>query len=123
MLSRKYRFQGLGSVRPVMARGRQVRDPERLFTLKTLERGVGQGSRVGVVISRKTAKSAVERNRLRRRIYAIFRENWTELIKPVDLVIIVHDNHLGELTPETLKKRLWTAIEAATKPPAKHHST
>lgn len=109
MLSRKYRFHGLGSVRPAMRHGVVVRDP--LFTIKALKNPKRVESRAAVIVSRKVAAKAVERNRIRRRLFEIMRLNWQLLVKPTDIVLIVHDAKVGDLTPTELEDRLLKSLK------------
>ena len=96
-----------------MMRGQQARDKDGLFTIKVLLRRPDAESRAAVVISRKTAKSAVQRNRMRRRIFEILRQNWGHLPAHADIVVIVHDASLRELSHDDLRKRLAVTTEAA----------
>jgi ribonuclease P protein component len=66
MLSRTHRFHGYGSLKKVYANGKSVRGG--LIGLKYLAGG-SKPYRVAVVVSKKVHKSAVVRNRIRRRLY------------------------------------------------------
>lgn len=113
MLKRIYRFRGLGSVRPAMQHGQVGRDKGGLFTVKALATR-RENPRAAVVISRKAAKKATDRNRLRRRIYEILRLHWAKLDgQSVDVVVIVHDGRLDELTAPRLEDRLLLALGRA----------
>ncbi|MDQ5963317.1 MAG: ribonuclease protein component [Patescibacteria group bacterium] len=70
MYKKIHRFHGHGSIRWVLAKGTTVRG--RLLSLR-YEENQG-GLKVAVVVSKKVAKSAVVRNRIRRRVYAIARD-------------------------------------------------
>ena len=99
MLGRSHRFHGLGSLRGVYQRGRSLRGAQ--LGLKYAERGSGRPYRVAVVVSRKVHKSAVVRNRIRRRVYEQVRLNDT-LVKPgTDLVFTAYHPDLATLeTPK-----------------------
>jgi ribonuclease P protein component len=121
MLARKYRFQGLGSVRPVMRYGTAVRSSH--FTLKVMPRRCPAGAacepRAAVVVSRAVTKKAVVRNRIRRRIYEVLRLNWDRLDRPLDLAFIVHEASVADLPAKELEGRLLDALDralAAAKP-------
>jgi ribonuclease P protein component len=53
--------------------------------------------RASVVVSKKVSKSAVKRNRIRRRIYESIRENNDAITKPYDLVFIVYGEQLATI--------------------------
>lgn len=99
MLAKKYRFHGLGSLRAAMRHGIAVRTTD--FTLRALK-GKEQNSRIGIIVSRKVSKSAVIRNRIRRRIYESVRLNWNLIPHPVDLVVIAHSDKIAEVDHEKL---------------------
>jgi ribonuclease P protein component len=71
MLARPYRFHGYNSLRRVYKDGQGVRGTD--LSLKFLARPGGKPYRVAVVVSRKVSKSAVTRNRIRRRVYEAVR--------------------------------------------------
>lgn len=91
MISRAHRFHGYNSLRHVYRQGRIARGP--LFAVKAIENPRRDKYRLAVVVSRKVNKSAVARNRIRRRLYALSREFGSEISQPFDIVITVfHDN-------------------------------
>jgi ribonuclease P protein component len=93
MISRAHRFHGYNSLRHVYRQGSVSRGP--LFAVKAIENPRRNRYRVAVVVSRKVNKSAVARNRIRRRLYAICRELGKDTARPFDIVITVfHDNVL-----------------------------
>ncbi len=87
MLAFKYRFHGHGSLRYVYTHGHSVRS--RLMTIKCSFHPKRQDPRVAVVISKKVIRGAVGRNRVRRRLYEIIRNEVPELKPNTDLVIII----------------------------------
>jgi ribonuclease P protein component len=70
MISRLYRFHGRGSLNAVYRTGRTVRG--QLMSLKYTETN-RRNYRVAVIVSKKVHKSAVVRNRIRRRIFEVVR--------------------------------------------------
>ena len=78
--------------------------------------------RVAVVVSRKVSKSAVVRNRIRRRLYAAVRILQDDIGRPHDIVLSVFDVKLLEESPKQLarlvKKQLIAAgiLENYTRP-------
>jgi ribonuclease P protein component len=98
MLSSNNRFHGRGSIRAVFRSGRVVRN--QLFTIKYSRHQHRRSPRFAIVVSKKIAKSAVIRNRIRRRLYECFRRHLDRIDQPFDIVVIV------------------TSVEVATRPAA-----
>lgn len=95
MLSRVHRFHGYNSLRHVYKYGKTVRGP--LFAIKSVENPRRQGYRLAVVVSRKVHKSAVARNRMRRRLYEAVRSMEGDIAGSHDIVLTVfHDAVLDE---------------------------
>lgn len=115
MLARRHRFFGFGSVKPVLKSGISVR--QGFFTIRALKRRCDPEascpSRAAVVVSRRAAKSAVVRNRIRRRVYARLGESWTDLATPVDVAVIVHDARLADWPSAQLSQALQQTLQAA----------
>ena len=72
MLAQKNRFAGHGSLRYVYANGNAVRTQK--IVVKFTRNPHRTDSRFAVVVSKKVLKSAVGRNRIRRRVYEIIRK-------------------------------------------------
>jgi ribonuclease P protein component len=72
MISRTNRFHGYSSLRNVYRHGSTARGP--LFAVKAIANPKRRSYRLAVVVSRKVNKSAVARNRMRRRLYELARE-------------------------------------------------
>jgi ribonuclease P protein component len=87
MISRSHRFHGYRSIRGVYKLGSTVRGP--LFSVKSLLNPKRKSYRLSVVVSRKVHKSAVARNRMRRRLYEAVRQLEADIIQPHDIVITV----------------------------------
>lgn len=89
MIAKKYRFHGQNDIRRVYRRGKTVRGP--IMSMKYLPSRQFDHYRLAVVVSKKVHKSAVKRNRIRRRIYEAVRRRQDRL-KSFDMVItIFHD--------------------------------
>lgn len=87
MLAKTNRFHGHKSVRVTMAKGRVYR--VRTMILRYVQDNNPRSlSRCAVIVSKKTLKSAVKRNRARRRIYNIVRHELKSL-SACDIAIIV----------------------------------
>lgn len=92
MLNAKLRFHGHGSLRYLYKNGDTVRS--RLFTIKVTSNPRRKNSRFAVVISKKVHKSAVGRNRIRRRVYEIVRHELPQFIATADIAIIVTNSEV-----------------------------
>jgi ribonuclease P protein component len=66
-----------------------------------------------VVVSRKVHKSAVARNRMRRRLYAIVHELEARLTEPHDIVITVFNDSVLEESQKSLTHQVKRQFEAA----------
>lgn len=69
MLSKKNRFHGNGSVRRVLGRGTSIRGKN--MSMRYFESKID--IKVAVIVSKKISKSAVVRNRIRRRVFEAVR--------------------------------------------------
>lgn len=102
MIGRKNRFHGYGSLRYVYQHGKTVRGP--LTTLKYASNPKREGYRLAVVVSRKVNKSAVVRNRIRRRVYECFRHKSPEFTGFYDMVFTVFHEQLADMPAADLQK-------------------
>lgn len=109
MLSHLNRFHGHGSLRYVYTHGRSVRG--RFLMIKTIQNKKRVHSRVAVVVSKKIYKSAVKRNRIRRRIYEIIRFYLPLITEPHDIVITVIDKTIKDTPHEELKQQIADLLE------------
>ncbi len=112
MIGSAHRFHGYGSLRGVYQRGHNVRGP--LVSLKFANRGPQRPYRVAVVVSRKVSKSAVVRNRIRRRIYEIVRRADTSIQPGSDLVFTVFGDRLAEQPASLVETEILKLLKAAT---------
>src|SRR6478609_11230175 len=95
MISQAHRFHGRNSLRFVYQRGQNIRGGA--VSLRFIENPRRHNYRVAVVVSRKVSKSAVVRNRIRRRVYEMVRENARRCPKALDLVFTVYGDTVAEL--------------------------
>ena len=111
MINRLYRFRGHNSLSYLFRKG----NVERVdFLSLKFARGKNDDYRLSVIVSKKVSKSAVVRNRIRRRIYEIFRvmKKASSVKWPYDMALTVYDerissmshNELHELIEKLLKK-------------------
>jgi ribonuclease P protein component len=87
MLSREYRFHGPNSLRFVYRNGQTAHS--RLFKVKSVANPRRKNPRFAIVVSKKVHKSAVGRNRIRRRLYEAIRHELPRLKPGMDVVLIV----------------------------------
>lgn len=102
MIARKHRFHGYGSLRYVYQHGQTVRGP--LSSLKYAANHRRTEYRLAIVVSRKVHKSAVTRNRIRRRLYEAFRQHEAEIITPYDMVLTVFHEQIAHIPAKDLEK-------------------
>lgn len=115
MISRQHRFRGQKDIEHIYRKGRTVRTGfmgAKILTSKN------QDYRLAVVVSRKVHKSAVVRNRIRRRLYENFRLIRKTGGKPIcyDIVLSVYDNKILELTPADLNQACEKLIRQTEQP-------
>lgn len=107
MLNRKYRFHSRGGVRYVYQKGKTIRKPNMSLVFLKNERHF---TRVAVVVSKKVEKSAVKRNRIRRRIYEALRINFDLLPKEHDYIFVLFSNNVLTLPFPELEKQLGELV-------------
>ena len=100
MLAFKYRFHGHGSLRYVYKNGQALRT--RLVTVKYSNNPHRKNPRFAVVVSKKILKSAVGRNRIRRRLYESIRTNVVGTVASQDIVFIVSLSEIINISPTEL---------------------
>jgi len=104
MIPSSLRFHGHNSLRYVYANGKAVRS--QAMTIKWTKNTHRTRSRVSVVVSKKVLKSAIGRNRIRRRIYEYMRLNETRLIECHDIVLIVTSPEFRDMPAPELSSQL-----------------
>ncbi len=110
MLASKNRFHGHGSLRFVYSRGKIARS--KYFVGKSTHNPRRSEPRVAVVVSKKVIKSAVKRNRIRRRLYEIIRLEFPNLIPQTDLVYIVISAEVLTAQSQELRDSMGRTLHA-----------
>jgi len=87
MIPFKNRFHGHNSLRFLYKNGKAVRS--HIATLKSIHNPNRSEPRIAVVVTKKVHKSAIGRNRIRRRIYEQARQQMPKFNQDQDIVIIV----------------------------------
>lgn len=111
MIGQTHRFHGRNSLRYVLTRGQTVRG--QLVSLRYARNDRQQSYRAAVVVSRKVSKSAVVRNRIRRRVYEIVRRTADQITGPYDLVFSVYGEEVAKLRHAALQKTIVGQLERA----------
>lgn len=114
MIKRSLRFHGRNSLNSVYRYGKTIRcDSISLRYLK--RRSSKQPSRYAVVVSRKVNKSAVVRNRIRRRIYEAVRINKDCLAShdSYDIVFSIFNDQWATMEAKQLQIKIKQLLDKA----------
>lgn len=108
MLNKRLRFHSRGGVRYTYQHGKSIRRPNITLVHAVNSRG---RERYAVVVSKKVAKSAVKRNRIRRRVYEAIRLVRAEqnLSLKKDNIFVVYSKALDSM-PFTELKSLVSSL-------------
>ena len=79
-----------------------------VLSVKALSTGRPE-SRATIVVAKKISKRAVVRNRIRRRLAGILRDEWQTVRPGYDIVVTVHQD-IAEETAKTLQDALVAAL-------------
>lgn len=99
MLAKKYRFHSRGGVRFTYQKGKTIRTPKISLVFNTNSRN---HQRFAVVISKKVIKSAVGRNRVRRRVYEAIRMNLPYFKDAKDCIFVIYSKEIKDIDFEIL---------------------
>ena len=94
MLNKKYRFHSRGGVRYTYQKGKTIRTPKLSLVHNNNERGY---QRFAVVVSKKVLKSAVGRNRIRRRVYEAIRLELPDFSAKKDCIFVIYSKDVKEM--------------------------
>lgn len=108
MLNKKYRFHSRGGVRFVYQHGKTIRSPMMSLIYTDNNRGF---TRFAVVVSKKVEKSAVKRNRIRRRVYEVIRRNFDLIPKKKDYIFVIFRNDVLKMKFSDLEKNTGELVE------------
>ena len=108
MLARKYRFHSRGGVRYTYQKGKTIRTPKLSLIYAHNDRGF---QRFAVVVSKKVEKSAVGRNRLRRRLYEAIRLELPTYQAKNDCIFVVYSNDLAKMPHAELRHLVHSLLD------------
>jgi len=111
VIGRTNRFHGRGSLRRHYGHSKSVRST--VFALRYCPNERRKTYRLAIVVSRKVNKSAVVRNRIRRRLYECVRILSSNFTGPHDLALIVYDEKLAAMPYAQLEQELVKLFQKA----------
>jgi ribonuclease P protein component len=104
MIGRSNRFHGRASIQRLYKSGKLVRSAS--LSLRYAPNSRRTEYRLAVVVSRKVSKSAVVRNRIRRRLYEHVRILSASIPVSHDLIITVYDENMAEMPATGLNEEV-----------------
>jgi len=111
MIHSTHRFHGRNSLRFAYQKGHVVRG--ELISLRAVRNTRRNTWRAAVVVSRKVSKSAVVRNRIRRRIFEIVRRHAGRIDGSFDLIFSVYGEQLASSEPAALEQLICDLLQKA----------
>lgn len=100
MISARYRFHSRGGVRYTYQNGKTFRTSK--VSLVFAE-NVRKKQRFAVVVNKKVLKSAVGRNRIRRRVYEAIRLERENVKAPADCIFVVYNKEVATMDFQELR--------------------
>ncbi len=116
MLKRRYRFHSRGGVRYTYRQGKTLRTPKLSLVYAVNTR---RHQRFAVVVSKKVEKTAVGRNRIRRRLYEAIRLELPTYKLNTDCIFVVFNNSIATMPFSELCALVHHLLEKATRSLAK----
>jgi ribonuclease P protein component len=110
MISSTYRFHGQNGLLYVYRKGQTIRTKHCAAKFVTNTRR--DSFRVGVVVSKKSAKAAPIRNRIRRRIYEQVRLYAPKYLTNQDVVITVFDQDLAIAPAQEIEQLILRILKS-----------
>ncbi|MEI6228488.1 MAG: ribonuclease P protein component [Candidatus Saccharibacteria bacterium] len=111
MITFTNRFHGHGSLRYVYQNGQAFRT--RLVIMKVNKNPHRKNSRIAVVVSKKVLKSAVGRNRIRRRVYEYIRTQLPEFTDVFDIVFVITSPEMRDIEYDEIISQLSQILNQA----------
>lgn len=110
MISSTHRFHGRASIQRLYKNGKMVRSANLGLRYAPNPRGT---YRAAVVVSRKVSKSAVVRNRIRRRLYEHVRTLFGTAPPDFDLIVTVFSEDLAALPAPAVRREIEGLLRKA----------
>lgn len=111
MIGRTHRFHGRAGIRRLQQNGKSIRSGA--FALRFAPNDRTKSYRLAVVVSRKVSKSAVVRNRIRRRLYERVRILSSDFTAPYDLALMVYDERIASMAAPELDQEVARLLQKA----------
>ena len=111
MIPSPFRFHGHNSLRYVYTNGKAVRSQP--LTIKWVKNTHRSKPRISVVVSKKVIKSAIGRNRIRRRVYEYIRIHLDQLNDVYDIVVITTSPELKDIPYSELSSQMDALLQKA----------
>ena len=109
MLSSKYRFHSRGGVKYTYQKGKTIRTPKLSLVFAPNKK---QRQRYAVVVSKKVLKTAVGRNRIRRRLYEAIRLEFDPTIK-LDCIFVIYSKDFLKMDFEKIRAQIGELLAKA----------
>lgn len=110
MISKRYRFHSRGGVRYTYQNGKTIRGSKISLVFADNSRNK---QRYAVVVSKKILKSAVGRNRIRRRVYEAIRAELPKVEKPVDCIFIIYSKDILDIDYKEIRSLIHNLLKEA----------
>lgn len=108
MLAKRYRFHSRGGVKYTYKKGKTIRTPKISLVYTKNERN---HQRFGVVVSKKVLKSAVGRNRIRRRVYEAIRLELPQYKIKNDCLFVIFSKDVLDLPFSELRSLIHSLMQ------------
>ena len=95
MIAKQHRFHGQRSLSLAYRHGSTVRNQQ--MSVKFISNRRRSTYRAAIIVSRKVSKLAVDRNRIRRRLYEVIHTHEQDIIEPYDVILTVFSDQIAEL--------------------------
>lgn len=111
MLSKQHRFHGHGSLNYLFRNGQSARGA--FLQVRYVYNKRRSDSRVAVIVGKKVAKSAVVRNRIRRRVFEVVRRHMDNITPHTDMALTVFSAELAVLPASEVERAVQTCLQRA----------
>lgn len=113
MIAKKYRFHSRGGIKYTYKNGTTIRGAKISLVFAANSR---HHQRFSVVVSKKILKSAVGRNRIRRRVYEAIRLELPEFKQNVDCIFIINNKDIINMPFSELQNLIAELLYRTTTP-------